>query len=97
MNPIVTGSGKARWCLDGGEAIFKAITHKDKYVLDADLKGAFDNINQKALLTKLNTYPAMKRSIQAWLKAGAIDKGVFEETASGTPQGGTSVLRSTQQ
>jgi RNA-directed DNA polymerase len=50
--------------------------------------GSFDNINQKALLTKLNTYPAMKRAIQAWLKAGAIDKGVFEETASGTPQGG---------
>ena len=31
----------------------------------------------------------MKRTIQAWLKAGAIDKGVFEETTSGTPQGGT--------
>jgi len=31
----------------------------------------------------------MKRTIRAWLKAGAIDKGAFEETTSGTPQGGT--------
>jgi RNA-directed DNA polymerase len=89
LNPILTGSEKARSCHDAVEALFKAIKQKDKYVLDADLKGAFDNINHQALLNKLNTYPAMKRTIKAWLKAGAIDKGAFEETTSGTPQGGT--------
>ena len=89
FEPNSYGFRPGRSCHDAVEAIFKAIKQKDKYVLDADLKGAFDNINQKALLNKLNTYPAMKRTIQAWLKAGAIDKGVFEETKSGTPQGGT--------
>ncbi len=89
MNPIPTGSGKARSCHDAIEAIFNAIKQKEKDVLDADLKGAFDHIDHHKLLRKLKTYPAMKRTIQAWLKAGAIDKGAFEETTSGTPQGGT--------
>ncbi len=39
-------------------------------------------------MRKLNTYPALRRVIKAWLKAGAVDNGVFEETPSGTPQGG---------
>lgn len=61
---------------------------KDKYVLDADLKGCFDNSSHCALLGKLNTYPAMRQSIKRWLEAGIIDNGVFEETTKGTPQGG---------
>jgi RNA-directed DNA polymerase len=50
--------------------------------------GSFDNINHQALLTKLKGYPAMRRAMKGWLKAGVIDKGVFDETRSGTPQGG---------
>lgn len=49
----------------------------------------FQNINHQKLLNKLKTYPAMKRTIQVWLKAWVIDKGACEETRSGTPQGGT--------
>ncbi|GHO79123.1 group II intron reverse transcriptase/maturase [Ktedonobacter sp. SOSP1-85] len=89
FEPNSYGFRPGRSCHDAIEAIFSAIKQKDKYVLDADLKGAFDNINHQALLKKLNTYPAMKRAIQAWLEAGAIDTGVFEATKSGTPQGGT--------
>jgi RNA-directed DNA polymerase len=48
----------------------------------------FDNIRHETLLEKLNTFPAMRRVIKAWLKAGVIDHGVFEETTRGTPQGG---------
>jgi RNA-directed DNA polymerase len=89
LNPILTGSGKARSCHDAVEAIFNAMKQKAKYVLDADLTAACDHINHQKLLNKLKTYPAMKRTIQTWLKAGAIDQGVFEQTRSGTPQGGT--------
>jgi RNA-directed DNA polymerase len=89
FEPNSYGFRPGRSCHDAVEAIFDAIKQKDKDVLDADLKGAFDNINHQARLKKLNTYPAMKRAIQAWLEAGAIDKEVFEETKSGTPQGGT--------
>lgn len=89
FEPNSYGFRPGRSCHDAIEAIFNAIKQKEKYVLDADLKGAFDHIDHHKLLHKLKTYPAMKRTMQAWLKAGAIDKGAFEETTSGTPQGGT--------
>jgi RNA-directed DNA polymerase len=89
FEPNSYGFRPGRSCHDAIEAIFNAIKQKAKYVLDADLKGAFDHINHQKLLHKLKTYPAMKRTIHAWLKAGAIDQGAFEETRSGTPQGGT--------
>jgi RNA-directed DNA polymerase len=57
-------------------------------VFDADVKGAFDNINQEALLEKLQTYPAMRQIIQAWLKAGVMEHQDFTPTEKGTPQGG---------
>src|SRR5207302_4854496 len=88
FEPNSYGFRPGRSCHDAIAAIFVIIAHKAKYVLDADLKGAFDNINHAALLKKLNTYPAMGRAIRAWLKAGIIDKEVFEETTRGTPQGG---------
>src|SRR5437588_1308789 len=88
FEPNSYGFRPGRSCHDAIAAIFVAIAHKAKYVLDADLKGAFDNINHEALLKKLNTYPAMRQTIKAWLKAGIIDNGVFEETPRGTPQGG---------
>jgi RNA-directed DNA polymerase len=88
FEPNSYGFRPGRSCHDAVEAIFNAIKQKAKYVLDADLKGAFDNINHAALLAKLHTYPAMRGTIKAWLKAGAIDKGVLEKTTSGTPQGG---------
>lgn len=57
------------------------------WVVDADIKGCFDNIDQVPLLKMLGTFPA-KREIQAWLKAGYMEDGVLHATESGTPQGG---------
>src|SRR6266851_4664608 len=87
FEPNSYGFRPGRSCHDAIAAIFITIAHKAKYVLDADIKGAFDNINHEELLKKLNTYPAMRQIIKAWLKAGIIDNGVFEETPRGTPQG----------
>ena len=53
-------------------AIFCSVHLKSKYILDADIKGCFDNINHQALLEKLQTYPAMRRLIKGWLKAGVM-------------------------
>ena len=88
FEPNSYGFRPGRSCHDAIEAIYLNIRQKDKYVLDADLKGCFDNISHSALLRKLNTYPALKRAIRAWLKAGVVDNGVFQQTTSGTPQGG---------
>jgi RNA-directed DNA polymerase len=73
---------------DAIAAIFINIKHKSKYVLDADIKGCFDNIEHQALLEKLRTYPAMRRLVKGWLKAGVMDGLDFSPTLAGTPQGG---------
>src|SRR5216683_4828473 len=73
---------------DAIAAIFNNIRYKSKYVLDADIKGCFDHIEHQALLEKLRTYPAMRRLVKGWLKAGVMDGMDFSPTLAGTPQGG---------
>ena len=46
------------------------ICKKDKYVLDADIKGCFDHIDHQALLNKLDSTPAIRRAVKAWLTGG---------------------------
>jgi RNA-directed DNA polymerase len=82
------GFRPGRSCHDAIDAIFEAIRYKAKFVFDADIKGCFDHINQEALLEKLHTYPAMKRLIEGWLKAGMLERDIFTPTEAGTPQGG---------
>jgi RNA-directed DNA polymerase len=74
---------------DAIAAIFNIISKQPKYVLDADIANCFNNINHVALLEKLHTYPALRRTIKAWLKAGVLEDHVFASTEAGTPQGGT--------
>ena len=50
--------------------------------------GSFDNIDISALLAKLDTTPALRRAIRAWLYAGVLDAGRVSPSTSGVPQGG---------
>ena len=50
---------------DAIEELFLVIHKKPRYVLDADIAQCFDRINHQALLTKLATFPAMRRVIKA--------------------------------
>lgn len=59
----------------------------DTWVLDADIKGAFDNISHNFLLQKLGEIPGIQL-VKQWLKAGYVENEVFYPTQSGTPQGG---------
>lgn len=61
---------------------------RDTWVLDADIKGAFDNISHKFILNAIGKIPG-RELIKQWLKAGYMEAEVFYETQSGTPQGGT--------
>ncbi len=98
FEPNSYGFRTGRSCQDAVGAIFSAIRQKPKYVLDADIAKCFDRIDQEALLTKLNTFPTIRRQVRAWLKAGVIDgKQLFPTSdseagartrATGTPQGG---------
>src|SRR6266700_4132717 len=94
FEPNSYGFRPGRSCHDAREAIFNVIRSKPKFVFDADIKGAFDNIKQEALLKKLHTYPTLRKGVKSWLEAGVMDGCVFSPTEIGTPQGGVSALRS---
>jgi RNA-directed DNA polymerase len=55
------------------------------WILDADIKKCFDNIDHEALLARI---PVFRDVIRRWLKAGAIEFGRYLPTKAGTPQGG---------
>ncbi|GHT96088.1 hypothetical protein FACS1894122_14140 [Alphaproteobacteria bacterium] len=88
FEPNSYGFRPARSCQDAAVAIFRAINLKNAYVLDADIKGCFDNIDHSALLEKLNTFPKLRRVIRGWLKAGILEGEIFQKSRAGTPQGG---------
>ena len=81
------GFRPGRSCHDAIEAIFIAINQKPKYVLDADIQGCFNEIDHNALLAKLSTFPAMKKQIKSWLKAGVLEDNAYSSVEKGTPQG----------
>lgn len=60
---------------------------RKRWVVDADIKGAFDHINHDFLLQAIGTFPA-RELIKQWLKAGYLEDNRFQETEAGTPQGG---------
>jgi RNA-directed DNA polymerase len=82
------GFRPARSCQDAIRAIYSAISKKNAYILDADIKGCFDNIDHIALLKKLNTFPKLRRVIKGWLSVGIMEWEVFYRSKAGTPQGG---------
>ncbi|MBO1348732.1 MAG: group II intron reverse transcriptase/maturase [Hormoscilla sp. GUM202] len=88
FEPNSYGFRPGRGCHDAIEAIFLAIKQKPRWVLDADIAKCFDRIDHSALLNKLNTTSLIRRQVRAWLKAGVMDSGVFQQTTAGTPQGG---------
>jgi Retron-type reverse transcriptase len=63
------------------------IAPSDIWILDADIKGAFDNISHEYILDAIGQVPG-RELIKQWLKAGYVESQVFHETESGTPQGG---------
>ena len=69
---------------------------KKKWVVDADIKGAFDHIDHDYLLKTVGHFPA-RELVRQWLKAGVMIDGVFNRTEMGTPQGGVITPQTTLQ
>jgi len=63
---------------------------KVNYILDADIRGFFDNLD-KSWMNKFVEHrvadPRVLRLIQKWLKAGVMEEGKWSEPKTGTPQG----------
>lgn len=83
------GFRPGRGCHDAIGKIYQLArpTKLKKWVVDADIKGAFDNISHEYLLKTIGETPG-RELIKQWLKAGHVDGGVFQETETGAPQGG---------
>jgi RNA-directed DNA polymerase len=84
------GFRPGRSCHDAIELIFcnSRAGSSRKWVIDADISGAFDNIDHDYLLSRIGNFPA-KAMIKQWLKAGYLEGVVFHKTEKGTPQGGS--------
>ena len=73
------------------EAIRVAGNQGHDFVVDADIKGYFDSIDQKKLMVLVGERISDRRvlkMIRQWLKAGVMEDGTVGETLAGTPQGG---------
>jgi RNA-directed DNA polymerase len=83
------GFRPGRSCHDAIEKIYGLArpNKTKKWVLDADIRGAFDNISHEHLLKTIGPVPG-KELIKQWLKAGYVEHGTFHATEQGTPQGG---------
>lgn len=61
------------------------------FVLEADLRSFFDTLNHdrlRKILDKRVRDGVIRRAIDKWLKAGALERELIERSDTGTPQGG---------
>ena len=74
----------------------KAVNHmvmqkRINWIIDADIKGFFDNIDHYWMMECLSqriSEPRFKSLIWKFLKAGVLQEGAYQPTEQGTPQGG---------
>jgi len=82
---------KGRNCHQAIERVLEL--HREGYqvVLDADIKGFFDNLEHRVIMAALTAEVADGNILtlaEKFLAAGVMEDGVFKPTTIGTPQGG---------
>lgn len=66
------------------------VTRKVSYVVEADIKGFFDHVDHKWLITCIEQHikdTRIIRLIERFIKAGVIEDGIKINISEGTPQG----------
>ena len=92
FEPVSYGFRPVRRAHDAIAEIHHYGTCGYRWVLDADIEAAFDNLSHSALLERVRARVKDKRVlalVKAFLKAGVLtEAGDREDTWTGTPQGG---------
>lgn len=90
-DPHSYGFRKNRSTMDAIQQLARCLYSKrlnkigNKWVLEADIKGCYDNISHEWII---KNYPLDKQPLIQWLKSGYMYQETFYETENGTPQGG---------
>jgi RNA-directed DNA polymerase len=92
FEPNSYGFRIGRSCQDAIAQSYLRLTQRkngssDRWVLEADIKGFFDNISHESILSMIGNFPNRKL-VKEWLKAGFVFQGNINPTEQGTPQGG---------
>ncbi len=69
---------------------YALLKKKVNYVLDADIRGFFDNLDKSWLIKFVEhrvADPRILRLIRKWLNAGVMEDGKWSGTKTGSPQG----------
>lgn len=86
------GFRPGRSCHDALKEVARILeTRKVSYVVDADIKGFFDNVDHNWMMKFLEERiqdANLLRLIHRFLKAGIMEEGREDESERGTPQGG---------
>lgn len=89
--PFSFGFRPNRDCHKACNYLDDKIMGKTKWVIDADIKGFFDNVNHEWMIKFLEHEIEDKnfiRYVKRFLKAGIMEQGKFFEVDKGVPQGG---------
>jgi group II intron reverse transcriptase/maturase len=85
------GFRPARGCHMAVQRVIELHQQGCNHVLDADIKGFFDNIPHEVIMAGVAAEVAdgnILRIVERFLKAGVMEDGVRSPTSMGTPQGG---------
>ena len=86
------GFRPGRGCHQALDAVYQTIVRKPiNHVVDADIKGFFDNVSHEWLMKFLRVRikdSSLLLLVERFLKAGYFEAGQIVATAQGTPQGG---------
>ena len=92
FEPVSYGFRPMRRAQDAIAEIHFFGTHGYRWVLDADIEAAFDNVSHSSVMDRVRARVKDKRVlalVKAFLKAGVLTElGEHRETHTGTPQGG---------
>jgi RNA-directed DNA polymerase len=90
FSPVSFGFRPRRSAHQALEAVRQAANRGAVWVLDADIKSCFDEIDRDALVAQIERRVVdqkMLKLLRSWLRAGVFEGGVVTDSGSGTPQG----------